>query len=116
MTLAYTAVLVTIVLTVVSQLLQKSVAQKRPLAPHTTFTWYFHQPAFWLALICLGIGMLFWLYALTMFDVSKAYSLLSANYLLVPLLAQLWFNERLTGLQWIGIGTLIVGLILVSHS
>jgi len=115
--LAYAAVVATIIFTIISQLLQKCVAHQRSSSTENGGGhWYLQQPTFWLALICLGIGMLFWLYALTMLDVSKAYSLLSVNYLLVPLFAQIWFREKLTSLQWLGIGTLIVGLIMIGRS
>ena len=117
MNLAYAAVVATIIFTIISQLLQKCVAhQCASSKANTGLHWYLQQPTFWLALACLSIGMLFWLYALTMLDVSKAYSLLSANYLLVPLFAQIWFREKLTSLQWLGIGALIVGLIMIGRS
>lgn len=116
MSLAYAAVLATICCTACSQLLQKAIATRQTTAIDARFHDYLRQPLFWLALAALGIGMLFWLVALSGLEVSKAYSLLSANYVLVPLLAQRWFGERLTLQQWCGIGTLVAGLLLVSLS
>lgn len=115
---AYLAVAVTIGLTVASQILQKRVADKRGqlAARNHSVRFYGSQPLFWQALLCLGAAMGFWLYALMYIDVSKAYALLSVNYLLVPLASHYAFNDRLSKRQWLGAAVICCGLALVGHS
>lgn len=116
---AYVAIAITIFFTVTGQILQKRVADLRNAiaTPNTsTLQFYFRQPQFWLALTCLGLAMMAWIYALTSIEVSKAYALLSVNYLLVPLVARWLFAERLSKRQWSGALLLCVGLALIGRS
>lgn len=116
---AYIAIAVTIFFTVAGQILQKRVADLRNAVttPATsTLQFYFRQPQFWMALTCLGLAMIAWIYALTSIEVSKAYALLSVNYLLVPLVARWLFAERLSKRQWSGALLLCLGLTLIGRS
>jgi undecaprenyl phosphate-alpha-L-ara4N flippase subunit ArnE len=113
------AVAVTITLTAISQLLQKQVALCASIHQpkgSSAFHFYLRQPRFWLALLCLGIAMAAWLYALGQLEVSKAYALLSVNYLLVPLAARLFFGERLARRGWLGALLIGVGVCLIGLS
>jgi undecaprenyl phosphate-alpha-L-ara4N flippase subunit ArnE len=105
----------TIVLTAASQLLQKMVALQSQRT-NAAMTFYLRNKFFWLALALLACGMLTWLIALESFDVSKAYALLSINYLLVPLAAVALFNERLSRRNWLGAIILCIGAVLIGRS
>lgn len=116
---AYLAIVVTIALTVGGQILQKCVADRRNASATQTagtLAFYIRQKQFWGALFCLGFAMLAWLYALAFVEVGKAYALLSANYLLVPIVANALFNERMSRRQWCGALLLCVGLIVTGNS
>jgi undecaprenyl phosphate-alpha-L-ara4N flippase subunit ArnE len=112
------AVAITILFTAISQLLQKRVAilHRNKHSDTSALHFYLRSPSFWLALICLGLGMLTWLFALSAMEVGKAYALLSLNYLLVPLAATFLFNERLPVRGWIGATLLCVGIVLIGKS
>jgi multidrug transporter EmrE-like cation transporter len=113
--IAYAAIALTIAFTVLSQMLQKKVALHRA-ATQNSIIEYLHSRDFRVALLCLILAMVFWFYALTQVDVSKAYALLSANYLLVPWVAQRWLGEPINTRQWCGAAILFIGLLLVGHS
>ena len=117
MTPALVAVAVTVALTVGSQILQKRLALQRLAEnPRSMLRWYLRRQLFWAAGLCHALAMAFWFYALTLMEVSKAYALLSINYLLVPLAARWWLHETFSARQWLGALVLVAGLVLVGHS
>ena len=110
-------ILITLALTAGSQLLQKSAALRyRSQTTHTALAFYWREPRFWLAMLGLGAGMLSWLAALSSIEVSKAYAMLSINYVLVPLLAARIFSERLPPRGWLGAIALCIGVLLIGKS
>lgn len=115
--MAYIYVAITLALTAISQLLQKAVALRhRAQSQHSALAFYGREPLFWLAMLGLGAGMITWLVALAQLEVSKAYALLSINYLLVPILATRLFAERLPPRGWLGAAALCIGVILIGRS
>jgi undecaprenyl phosphate-alpha-L-ara4N flippase subunit ArnE len=112
------AIIITILFTAISQLLQKQVAllHRNKRSEMSTLHFYLRTPTFWFALICLGLGMLSWLFALSTMQVGKAYALLSINYLLVPIAATFLFDERLPVRGWIGAALLCIGIVLIGKS
>ncbi len=115
---AYGALLCTLLFTATSQILQKLVARKRAIPTHqaiSALTFYWSQPQFWLALSCLGLAMLCWLYALTKLPLGSAYTLLSANYVIVLVAARVWLHEHVSARQWVGAVVLVAGLIVMGH-
>lgn len=114
---AYFCIALTLAFAAISQLLQKSVALRHSKQNvHSALAFYCREPRFWLAMLCLGIGMASWLVVLTIMEVSKAYALLSMNYLLVPLLATKIFSERLPARGWLGAIALCIGVLLIGKS
>ncbi len=69
-------------------------------------------------LACYAVSMLFWMAALTKYELSFAYPLLSLSYVLVYLGASLWpgFNETITGLRSSGIALIVTGVVLVTRT
>lgn len=105
-------VLITILLTSVSQLLQKQAAIElhsqngaKPLLSNLSFV---------LSGMFLGASLITWLLVLKHFDVSVAYPLLSLNYIVVLVLAKLCFGERIPTRRWIGVGCIIIGVAILS--
>lgn len=105
----------TILLTASSQLLQKFVALRSARSGRATHA-YFRDNYFWLALLLLACAMATWLCALASLEISKAYALLSINYVLVPLTAVLIFGERMSRRNWLGTCVLCLGVVLIGHS
>jgi undecaprenyl phosphate-alpha-L-ara4FN deformylase len=114
---AYLALAVSIVLTVVSQALQKKAADDcRRAAADSTLQFYLHSTAFWLALVTLGGSMLSWLVVLSALEVSRAYSLLSINYVAMLLVSRFIFHEDIPAHRWFGVATLLGGILLIVGS
>lgn len=116
-TAAYIALAISIALTVVSQTLQKKVADDRGrAATSSALHFYVHNPIFWLALVALGGAMLSWLLVLSALEVSRAYSLLSINYVLMLVVSHVVFGERIPPRRWLGVALLLAGISLIVRS
>jgi multidrug transporter EmrE-like cation transporter len=74
------------------------------------------QPLIWLALLFYGAGFIVWASALSHLQLSFAYPLLAAGYLINPLAAMILFNEQIPLIRWIGIVVIMVGIVLVGRS
>ena len=105
-------VLVTILLTSVSQILQKQAAielnranESKPLLSNISF-------------VCsgffLGASLITWLLVLKHVDVSVAYPLLSLNYIVVLVMAKFFFGDKISNKHWIGVGCIIAGVTIIS--
>jgi undecaprenyl phosphate-alpha-L-ara4N flippase subunit ArnE len=116
---AIVALTLSIVLTLVSQLAQKQVAddvQREAPPAQSMLMASLTRPMFWFAMVCLGVAMLAWLVVLGQLDVGKAYPLLGLNYVLVPLAGRVIFHEPVPPLRWIGIAVILAGVIVISGS
>lgn len=72
-------------------------------------------------LVLLGLGLyglssIFWLGVLSRLDLSYSYPLLAINFVLVPLLSQLFLGERVPSLRWLGILVICGGVVLSARS
>jgi undecaprenyl phosphate-alpha-L-ara4N flippase subunit ArnE len=65
----------------------------------------------WLALACLGLGMLLWLIVLQHLQVSIAYPMLSLNFVLITLAARFIFREHIDRRHWVGVGLIMLGVL-----
>ena len=71
--------------------------------------------------LMVGIAMyilssLTWMLAISRSDLSKAYPILASAYALVPVLSWIIFDDAIPMLRWAGIGTVCIGVILMSRS
>jgi multidrug transporter EmrE-like cation transporter len=62
------------------------------------------------------IASLFWMAAMTKFDLSFAYPFMSLSFVLVFILSALVFKEPVTTYKIIGLGFIVVGIIITSRS
>lgn len=69
----------------------------------------------WLALLCLGFGLLVWLLVLQRLEVGVAYPMLSLNFVLITLVARYLFKEHIDRRHWIGVGLVIAGVVLLGQ-
>ncbi|WP_416352635.1 4-amino-4-deoxy-L-arabinose-phosphoundecaprenol flippase subunit ArnF [Edwardsiella ictaluri] len=67
-------------------------------------------------ILCYGLSMLCWLFALRDLPLNRAYPLLSLSYVLVCALAVSLplFGERLNGGKLLGMGLIILGLLVIT--
>ncbi|MDX7988175.1 4-amino-4-deoxy-L-arabinose-phospho-UDP flippase [Xenorhabdus sp. 12] len=72
--------------------------------------------AIWLsgAILSLGIGMIFWLRLLQFLPLNIAYPMLSINFVVVTLIGQFLYREKVGLKDWIGIFVIMLGILLMS--
>ncbi|MDX7990383.1 4-amino-4-deoxy-L-arabinose-phospho-UDP flippase [Xenorhabdus sp. Reich] len=72
--------------------------------------------AMWLsgAILLLGIGMIFWLRLLQFLPLSVAYPMLSMNFVVVTLIGQFLYQEKVGLKHWIGVFAIMLGILLMS--
>ncbi len=61
------------------------------------------------------LASLFWMAAMTKFDLSHAYPFMSLNFVIVLLLSVYFLNEPITIAKFIGIGLIVVGTLVASN-
>ena len=110
----YLFVAVTVLLTVVSQVLQKQVATAVGPSPQNVMLAYARQVRLWVALALLGLAMIAWLAVLARLQVSKAYTLLSINYALMVPVSKLIFDEEIPWTRWLGALVITLGVVCIS--
>jgi len=71
-------------------------------------------PRVWIGFIFSFISLSFWLYVLTKYDLSFAYSIDSMRYILIAVASVLILKERIGFLRWLGISAVICGIMLVA--
>lgn len=68
-----------------------------------------------LGLIFLGVGFFLWLVVLSRLKLSVAIPFTSLNYVLILFFSWLFLKEAITLPQFLGVGLIIVGLVLVAR-
>jgi multidrug transporter EmrE-like cation transporter len=63
-----------------------------------------------------GLGVLFWLLALSHFELSYIYPFASLSYIGIIVGSYLIFKERITTLRLVGIAVIILGVLITSQS
>lgn len=71
-------------------------------------------PRVWIGFIFSVVSLSVWLYVLTKYDLNFAYSIDSMRYILIALASVLILKERIGLLRWLGIFTVICGIMLVA--
>ncbi len=84
--------------------------------PLETFGRVFSTPLVWFGLACYGVGAILWLIVLSRLDLSYAYLLLAAMYVLIPLVSWLFLGERIPPLRWLGMVVVVLGVVIVARS
>lgn len=69
-----------------------------------------------LALACLGLAMVLWLWVLQRIPVGIAYPMLSLNFVWVTLAAWKIWREPVTTRHWCGIALIITGIIILGSA
>ena len=74
------------------------------------------QPALWLAVLFLVVGMGTWLMVLYRMDVSKALPFVSLGQVLVLIASRIFFGEHSSVLRWSGAVLSAIGIALVAQT
>lgn len=69
----------------------------------------------WLALVCLGSGLLLWLLVLQRLDVGIAYPMLALNVVLITLAGRYLFKEPIDRRHWFGLTLILAGVVLLGQ-
>lgn len=87
------------------QVLFKLSADHEPAHP-----WAFlFSPIFIAALAIYGLATLMWIFALRHFPITVAYPMQALAIVIVLVIGGVFFGERLSIVQWMGIGAIILG-------
>ena len=113
----YALVLLSCSLTTLGQFLQKLGANKiNTLPADGSFIHKLFIPEIFWGIIALGLGALSWLMVVSYMEVSKAYPLLSFNFILMLFLARFYFKESIPLQHWLGVLFIMSGITLISQS
>lgn len=74
------------------------------------------SPMVIIGLLVYGIGVIFWLLALSNFELSYVYPFASLSYIGIIIGSVLLFKERINALRVIGIALIIAGVLITSQS
>ncbi|AYA40446.1 EamA family transporter [Xenorhabdus nematophila] len=66
------------------------------------------------AVLLLGMGMIFWLRLLQFLPLGIAYPMLSINFVVVTLMGQFIYREKVGPKHWVGILAIMFGILLMS--
>jgi drug/metabolite transporter (DMT)-like permease len=70
----------------------------------------------WLGVTSVVLIFVIWSTVLSRIDLSVAVPIASFSYVLVPLVSIFYFHEKISGLRWLGIIFILMGVIAVSKS
>jgi drug/metabolite transporter (DMT)-like permease len=74
------------------------------------------SPFLWLALFSVLLIFIIWSAILSKIDLSVAVPVASFSYITVPLVSAIFLHEKISGLRWLGIVIILIGVILVSKT
>lgn len=77
---------------------------------------FLRYPRVWLTFVLSTVSLCIWLIVLTRADLNFAYSVDSMRYIFVTLASLFLLKERISMLRWLGIATIILGILLVTLS
>ncbi len=67
-------------------------------------------------LVVYGLGVVFWMLALSNFELSYVYPFASLSYIGIIIGSYFIFKERITALRFVGIAVIILGVLVTSQS
>lgn len=70
----------------------------------------------WAGLVCYGLSMVFWLYVLSMMELSKAYPLVSLGYVFTLIISYYWLGEGVNVWRIAGVACIMLGVLFIAKS
>lgn len=115
----YLLIFITTACTIIGQLiLKRAMVGLRPLQAHGIPEFLFGaalSPLVWAALALQVLGYVVWFYVISREKLSVAFALSGAMaYVLMAFASWLVYDERLGGLQWLGLVLISVGVVLMT--
>jgi drug/metabolite transporter (DMT)-like permease len=111
--LASAVLLISVVLNAAGQIFFKAAQTNHPEA---SLLELFFQPEIWIALSLYGFSSVAWIWVLSRAQLSFAYPVLALSFPVVVAFSALLFSETVTGLRWLGVGTIVAGVSLMARS
>ena len=74
------------------------------------------SPTIWMGMACLAGYLICYMLVLSMADYSFVLPFSGMTYALVPLLAYLFLDEKVSVARWIGIALLFLGVLLINRT
>ncbi len=71
---------------------------------------------FWIALFIYGMATLLWLFILSRVPLSKAIPFIALTYVIVPVMAAVFFDEKLHLMYWMGVLIIIAGVYIAASN
>jgi undecaprenyl phosphate-alpha-L-ara4N flippase subunit ArnE len=68
---------------------------------------------FWIWFVCYTAMTIMWLLVLRVVPLNQAYPFLGLTYAFIPLASHYFLKEKVVFSQWLGIGIIVAGIILV---
>lgn len=68
-----------------------------------------------IGVVLYAVSAVFWLIVLSRVDLSVAYPLVAASYVVVVFYSWLVFNESVRWFSWIGLGLIVIGVVITAH-
>lgn len=106
---AWLLYLLTVAFTCAGQVLQKIAATKWEQGAGE-LVGLIRLPTFWAGGFCLAAAACSWLLLLRDWEVGRAYAMLSVNYIVMLILARLFFREVVLTRHWIGSAFIVAGI------
>lgn len=75
-----------------------------------------YSPKVLVAIACILLGSIFWLYAMSKYQLSFLYPFMSMNFLVITVGSQVFLNEKVSIYRYLAVGLIIIGLIIISKS
>jgi drug/metabolite transporter (DMT)-like permease len=80
------------------------------------FKGVFSSPILWMGLVSVLLAFIIWSTVLSKIDLSVAVPVASFSYVFVALTSILFLHETITLMRWLGIFSILIGVIFVSMS
>lgn len=114
----YLLLVVSIVLLSAGQITQKLAARKLRSSEGAiaAVTSLLRNAWFWVSGSLLALAMVTWLLTLSQFEVSKAYPMLAASFVLTAIASRILLQEQIGRTQWAGIALITTGVALMLQT
>lgn len=73
------------------------------------------SPWVWTWFICYLLSTVLWLIVLRSVPLSQAFPILGLQFALVPIASRMFLDERMQAEQWLGVATIVIGVVLVGR-
>ncbi|MBF0485865.1 MAG: EamA family transporter [Candidatus Omnitrophica bacterium] len=74
------------------------------------------MPFLWLGLLIYLANFVFWMAVLSRLDLSIAFPIGNATYIIIPFLSMIALHEKISIVRWLGAACIIIGVTLISQS